>query len=256
MALAAIAVQAQDDDVLRHCSLSAGIGTSGITVDVAGMLTDRAAVRAGIDIMPKIKCSADIEMTLVNQTVQTDISNIPWSIEVQGRLSNTTGHALIDFHPVGGAPFRITAGAYFTGHSKVMTVTNKEEGALIMMADFNARRGDFAMVPASYGQVAARMGQYNIMPDDRGNATASLHVNKFRPYLGVGYGRAVPKRSRLACLVDLGVQYLGRPHVYNDVNGEELIAEKAGDKGGGWLKNIGRIRFYPVVTVRLVGRLF
>ncbi len=252
-----MSMHGQDDDMLRHFSLSAGLGTTGITVDVGTELGKNINIRGGIDYMPKIKHTTGLTLTVVNQTEEIDISDVPErKVDVTGTLHNTTGHVLLDIYPSSEHGFHVTLGAYLAGNRKVVDVINKESDLLKMVADLNARRGDFADIPLSYGQVAAKMGDYNIMPDDNGNASANIQVRKVRPYVGVGFGRAVPSQSGLKCMFDLGVQFSGKPHVYNGVNGEEIIAEKTRGEDGGYLKVISRINFYPVLSFRLVGRLF
>ena len=257
LAVASTPLRAQDNDVLRHLSLSAGIGTTGITADLGTMVTDRVGLRGGIDYMPQIKYTTDLHLALVNQTTEIDPSRIPdYSVEVEGTLHNTTGHDLLDVYPVKGGGFRLTVGAYFAGKDKVVTVLSKDSEVMRQVADFNARRGDFSDVPAGYGQVAAKLGDYNIMPDDEGNASAYIQVKKVRPYVGLGFGRVVPDKSRLNFQFDLGVQLSGKPHVYNGVSGEELTSEGARGEDGGYLKTISKIHFYPVISVRIAGRLF
>ena len=148
-------------------------------------------------------------------------------------------------------------GAYFGegGDSKLITAYNKEEGFLKNVADFNARRGIFALVPDAYGQMAAKLGDYNLMPDDNGNANAYIKVNNIRPYVGLGFGRAVPK-SRVGFQFDLGAQFWGNPKVYNGVNGQQLTSEGAKGEDGGVLKVISDISIFPVLSFRLTGRIF
>ena len=252
-------MQAQDDNILRQFSLSAGVGTTGVTVDLGTMVTDFIGLRGGIDIMPKFKYSTKLSLSQINQTVNADMSLIPDNMrqaKVQGTLHNTTGHALVDIYPFAGRGFHLTVGAYFAGSEKIVMVECKENELMKKLANLNARRGPYAAIPDSYGQAAVKLGDYNIMPDDEGNANAYIHVKKVRPYVGLGFGRAVPSRSRLGCLVDLGVQLSGKPRVYNGVNSEELTSEGAKGEDGGILKTISSVRVYPAVTVRLVGRIF
>lgn len=256
MMLVALALSAQEENFLGHLSLSLGVGSTGITVDAGSMVNDRIALRAGVDVMPKIKYNTHLDMTIVNQTESTELSSIPWNVAVQGRLQNSTVHALLDYHPIEGSDFRVTMGAYIAAHNKIVTVANRDEAVLLLVSDFNARRGEFADYPDSYGQIAARMGEYSIMPDDEGNANAYIIVNRVRPYLGVGYGRSVPRRKSVNFQVDLGVQYIGNAHVFNGVNGQELTAEGARGEDGGWLRNISRIHVYPVLSFRIAGKLF
>jgi len=258
LTLGAATLWSQESNVLRHYSLSAGVGSTGVTADVGTMITDYIGLRGGIDYMPKFKYSTSLSLNLINQTQELNIDLTPLrerKVEVQGTLHNSTGHALLDIYPSRDHGFHVTVGAYIARDEDVVDVVSGENEMLKKVADLNARRGQFAAIPISYGQVAAQMGDYNIMPDDNGNACANVKVRKVRPYVGFGFGRAVP-RSRLNCQFDLGVQLSGTPRVYNGVNGEEITAEGARGEDGGILRSIDKVKFYPVISVRLAGRLF
>ena len=97
------------------------------------------------------------------------------------------------------------------------------------------------------------LGDYFIAPDEEGNIDARIRVSGFRPYLGLGFGRAVP-RKRIGCQFDLGVQFWGSPRVV--VNGERLEPDRVGDELDDALSIVSRIKVFPVLTFRLVGRIF
>lgn len=265
VALCAVSLQAQDNNILRHYSLSGGVGTTGFTVDVGTMFTDFIGIRGGIDYLHNIKYGEDLDLSYVYDDLDNadieipdyiDVSAVPTEVAVQGKLDSFTGHALLDIYPFKKVGFHLTVGAYFAQKDNIVTVYNRKEGSLKMVADFNARRGDFEGIPASYGQVAAQLGGYSIKPDDNGNASAYINVKKVRPYVGLGFGRAVPKTSRMNCQFDMGVQFWDTPMVYNGVNGEQLSVDSAKGDGSGVLRAISKIKVYPVISVRVSGRLF
>ena len=266
--LAAFSLQADDNNVLRHYSLSVGGGTTGITADMGTMVTDYLGLRGGVDYMPKLTYSVWLDMDAVNLSAKEILSQhevpsslrerygIPEKVQVQSKYNNFTGHALLDIYPFKGNGFHLTVGSYFgKSGSKLVEAYNKEDGVLKGVADFNARRGVFIIVPQEYGDIAAKLGGYNVKPDDQGNVNAYIEVNSIRPYVGLGYGRAVP-RSSVNCQVDLGVQLWGTPRVYNGVNGEQLTSEGAKGEDGGVLKLISDLSVFPVLSIRLSGRLF
>lgn len=266
--LAAFSLQADDNNVLRHYSLSVGGGTTGITADMGTMVTDYLGLRGGVDYMPKLTYSVWLDMDAVNLSAKEILSQhevpsslrerygIPEKVQVQSKYNNFTGHALLDIYPFKGNGFHLTVGSYFgKSGSKLVEAYNKEDGVLKGVADFNARRGVFIIVPQEYGDIAAKLGGYNVKPDDQGNVNAYIEVNSIRPYVGLGYGRAVP-RSSVNCQVDLGVQFWGTPRVYNGVNGERLTSEGAKGEDGGVLKLISDLTVFPVLSIRLSGRLF
>jgi hypothetical protein len=255
-ALLSLPLFAQDNNVLRHYSLSLGIGTTGVTADLGTMLGNYVGIRGGIDYMPKIEYKTDLNLTMVKQNESGVVTSLPQTVDVKGKLDNITGHALFDVYPFKERGFHLTFGAYFCGKEDIVTVFNEDEGSLMKVADFNARRGEYADVPLSYGLLAAKLGDYNIMPDDNGNANAYIKVKKFRPYVGLGFGRAVPRESRLNCQFDMGVQFWDKPVVYNGVNGEVFTSDGAKGEDGGILKVISKFSVYPVISIRLAGRLF
>lgn len=267
--VAAFSMQAKDNNVLRHLSLSVGVGSTGITGDVGTMVTNSFGLRAGVDYTPEIKADTWLDLDAFSPQVEqlaeqynvsiSDLRNqfgFPEKIQVEGTYNSFTSHALVDIYPFSDKGFRFTVGAYFgMGGKKLISAFNKEDGVLKGVADFNARRGAFANVPAEYGQIAAKLGEYNVMPDDQGNADAYMQVKKVRPYVGLGFGRAVPKSS-INCQFDLGVQFWGHPEVYDGVSGKQLTTEGTKGADGGLLKIISDVSVFPVLTLRLCGRIF
>lgn len=266
--LAAFSIQAGDNNVLRHYSLSVGVGSTGATADLGTMVTDYLGLRGGVDYMPQITGSVWLDMNDVNVKAgeMAEQYNVPASIreqyglpekvQVEAKYDNFTGHALLDIYPMSDKGFRFTVGSYFgKSDSKLVQAYNKQDGVLKTVADYNARRGAFAIVPPEYGQVAAKLGDYNLMPDDQGNANAYIKVKNIRPYVGIGFGRAVPKSS-VNCQVDLGVQFWGKPEVYNGVTNQKLTSDGARGEDGGVLKIISDLTVFPVLTIRLAGRIF
>ena len=262
MMLASLTMLAGDNNVFRHYGLSVGVGTR---------VTDHLGLRGGVDYMPKITYRTWLDMAFINQKIDEaadqygvpqnirDQFGLPEKVKVEGKYDNFTGHALLDIHPIKSSGFRITLGAYFGkgGDSKLITAYNKQEGFLKSVADFNARRGLFALVPDEYGKMAAKLGEYNLMPDDNGNANAYIKVNNIRPYAGIGFGRAVPK-SRVGFQFDLGVQFWGKPKVYEKQTGMDLEVTKddLGSDSNKYYDVIAKFPVFPVLTIRLTYRIF
>ena len=215
---------------------------------------------------------------------QVDLSqypggNLPNNMEIQGKLKNTTGHVLIDLYP-GGHSFHFTVGAYF-GPEEIIDVYNKEDGFMKPITAYNdaiiyaqSQTPSNSVVPQNvrdvvdkYGlkMIGGELGDYFVTPNpaDKGNVNAYAKVKSFRPYVGLGFGRAVPK-GRIGCQFDLGVQFWGKPEIYvptyNKTTGtyqcEKIDGDKAGDDAGKVLKTVSRVSVYPVLNFRLVGRIF
>jgi len=276
-----------------------GVGTTGVAIDVSATYGNYLGARFGVDIMPKIKVNKGIDLKTedANKQISTmtseindlnaklreygleevDLSrfpggNLPNKMDVQGKLNNTTWHFLIDVYPFGGkSSFHATVGAYF-GPSDIVTVYNKEQGFLQPIVAYNealinaAQYPDVQTVVNRYNlkMIGAELGDYFLTPNpvDKGDVEAMAKVNSFRPYLGIGFGRAVPK-GRVGCQFDLGVQFWGKPEItvptYNKTaktyQMEKIDADRAGDDAGKVLKTISKISVYPVLNFRVIGRI-
>ena len=260
--------------------VSLGVGTTGVTFDLSTQFSDYIGLRAGVDWLPNVKVDADLDLSKVSGLSSTDAGYnqfladnggvLPNKLKVQGKLNMTTFHFLIDVYPF--AEFNslhLTVGGYF-GSKKIVKVYNKEEGALKAVSNFNSiltgvdpetHVGTFmygSNTPVSgVKQIGVELGDYFLEPNTDGNLDASIQVAGFRPYVGIGIGRAVP-RNRIGVQCDLGCQFWGTPSVYvNGKNGEEkLTKENTNGEGGDVLKILSKVTVYPTLTVRLTGRIF
>ena len=278
--------------------VGAGVGTTGIALDASVMVGKYVGVRAGVDIMPQIKVNKEIDLKtedankkvsqLTNEIKelntklaqygleQVDLNqypggNLPNNMDLQGKLKNTTGHVLIDLYP-GGGSFHFTVGAYF-GSDEFIDVYNKEDGFMKPITAYNEAIRNAAQYPNvqqvvnqyNLKMIGAELGDYFVTPNpaENGNVKAMAKVNGFRPYVGLGFGRAVPKK-RIGCQFDLGVQFWGKPEIhvptYDKAAGtyqsEKIDGDKAGDDAGKVLKTVSKVSVYPVLNFRLVGRIF
>lgn len=55
-----------------------------------------------------------------------------------------------------------------------------------------------------------------MVPGEDATARAEMHVNKVRPYIGLGYNTHLSKNKRWKLSVDAGVLFLGKPSIYVD----------------------------------------
>jgi hypothetical protein len=97
------------------------------------------------------------------------------------------------------------------------------------------------------------LGRYFLEPDANGQVNAKIAVKKFRPYVGFGFGRAVPEKNRFALNFDMGVQFWGTPSV--TIRDHELSEQDVKGKDGGALKTLSKVTLCPVISLRLMGRV-
>ena len=246
----------EDYKLFNHVSVGVSGGTDGIGFQVAAPLGNLVTMRVGYSFTPAFKYNKTID-------VGSDPAFITSDLDIEGKLKMNQFSLLFDYYPFTHSSFRLTAGAYI-GNNKVINVRNKN------MFVEASQWGSAGLQLASGGGV---YDKYTILTDKEGNIKADLKVNTFRPYIGVGFGRSVP-RKRIGLSVDLGVQIWGTPKVltnlmYFDGNEGDFVTrnedinknkitrtDKDYKKIKDAVKTIHKIGVYPVLTFRVNGRLF
>lgn len=242
MLCGALTVSAQEEDknMFNHLSAGINVGTPGIGFDVAAPIGNYVQVRAGVSFMPNIKFGTDLDISDGGSIAGY---RIPETLEVEAKVGFTNGKLLFDVFPFKSSSFHITAGAYF-GSSAIIKAYNKEDGVLQDLADYNrANPGN---------EIGYELGDYLLTPDDKGNISAEIKTASFKPYVGLGFGRAVPKK-RIGFMFEAGVQFWGSPKLY--CNGDRLTEEDFNGEDGGLMKTLSKITVYPVINFRICGRI-
>ena len=260
--------QLDEDDYgfFNHVSFSVSGGTTGIGFELAAPMTANFAVRAGYSFMPKIKYSQKLTLDKGDLAAFYVNGHYVHEVDLEGKLNMGDFSLMFDWYPWKNSSFRITAGAYI-GKSDVVTVTNKEP---FMNPEYAGKAGiDLSRTGSNI------MEKYMIVTDAAGNVDAKLKVNGFKPYIGIGFGRAVPRKS-IGLQFDLGVQFWGKPELqtnlmyYDGEQGDFVTRYEKIEKGRitrsnedkdykdlrDAVKTIEAISVYPVLTLRFVGRIF
>lgn len=235
--------QAQEEveyGLFNHLGVGVSLGTDGIGFDVAAPITEWAAVRAGMSIFPSIKYDDDVNIRSNSKSFTKK------DVNIEGKLNMKDFKLLFDFYPIQNSGFHLTAGAYI-GSKKVVTAKNKKQ----------------FLVESAWGTSGVKIGPYRATSDDDGNVEATIEVAGFKPYLGIGFGRAVPKNN-ISVSCDLGVKFWGKPGVYawtNDNFGNrihtKLTKEDVDDDDADKAFDIlSKISVFPVLNIRLCGKLF
>ena len=224
-----------DLHILNHLSVGAEVGTMGVGVDISMPVTHFVDVQAGFSMIPKIGFNTSIGL---NQ-YYSGYGDIP----MRGQTLMKNGKILVNVMPIPFlTSFHVTAGAYI-GPEDIMGMYNKEP--LLGVAEYNASNPD--------NKIGLALGDYLLEPDAMGNIDGKLKVFKAKPYIGIGFGRGVPKR-RVGFKFDLGCVFWGKPTVYcNDI--EVPDTDLDGD-GADALRIITKFKFYPVMNFRICGKIF
>lgn len=253
---AALGVQAQDKFFNFGIGLNAG--TNGLGADASIGLSRFIQIRGGVSFIPerdysytaKVSNSAAAVINAININSKV-IPDIADKVDMTVRPNMLTYHALLDLYP--SRFFHFTVGAYFGEENPVRFFSSDGEMKPLAIANhyigiFNAANPEYAVSP-----VGLKMGAYTFTPDAEGNIDADIRVKHIRPYFGIGFGRAVPRKSRVGCSLDLGVQYWGKPTIYN--NGVELEPRELKGEKFDVLNKVSTLPVYPVATFRIAGRI-
>lgn len=232
-----------DKKLFNHLAIGVNAGTTGIGLDVAMPAGHHIQLRAGFAIMPTIKANTDLE---INQPYIEGMDiNFPSSVGIEGKTGFSNGKILLDVYPFKKSSFHITAGAYF-GSSQIVEAYNKEDGVLKDITDYNNLVGESE-------KIGYELGDYLLTPDANGNINANIKTASFKPYAGIGFGRAVPN-NRIGFMFELGCMFWNSPKLY--CNGNQLKSSDVSGDAGGVIKTLSKITVYPVLNFRLCGRIF
>ena len=149
----------------------------------------------------------------------------------------------------GGSKFFIAAGLSIGGE-KIAEVT----GSCDELRDFSKDLPSQTLKDQFRKAVTANLGGYNLELDENYNLQGDIRCKNVRPYLGLGFGRLVPK-NRIGCRFELGCQFMGKLKVYQ--NGNEIDINKALEDAGedDLSKFVKDLKVYPVLKFSLTGRI-
>ena len=276
--LSETSAQEEERVAFSHMGVGVSVGTTALGINVSTVLTPYLGVRAGINVWPLIKVGRLMHFR-VEDTDREPVYVLQHLDEVNARLEEgekvlptiedimevdfkvlpklTAGHIIFDVFPFPrSSSFHFSAGAHM-GTEIVVNIHNRYDGLLMPVTMWNNAMVNPNVQPVveEYGlkRIGLALGDYFLMPDQDGNIDAQIRVSGFRPYLGLGFGRPVPHK-RIGLQFDLGLQFWGSPRVY--FNGEELKPDRVGEELDDILSILSRIKVFPVLNVRLIGRIF
>lgn len=243
----------EDKNMFNHVSLGFSTGTDGLFgFHAAAPIGDYVQTRMGISFMPKFKYDTD-----VTYTYNKDNKDHKGSTNLEGKLNMTDFNWLFDFYVSKSSSFHFTAG-FYVGKSHLIDAYSTEP------VD--------GLDPTDYAVLGLKIGENNTdkfaTTDMNGYVDGFVKVNSFKPYLGIGFGRAVTKK-RVSVLFDMGVQFWGSPsvyvHSYNDPNTFlpsetptqeiKITSDDFGEDDAKILDTISKIKVFPVLSLKIFGRI-
>lgn len=110
--------------------------------------------------------------------------------------------------------------------------------------------GDFKVIDEATGE--EKLVPYLMRPDEDGTVSAKAKVNRFRPYVGFGYGGALSKDGKWQASFDAGVQFWGGAPKVTTHDGTVLndLVNLRG-KVGDYMDLMKGIPVYPTIDFRI-----
>ena len=242
----ASAQKVEDYGIFEHVGANLSVGTEGISIGVATPITNYLEVGMGVNFMVAIKPSGDVSFKGGSVDVPQPGGGTKHyqldKLNIKGNFARTTWDFKVSAYPFGTKNDFFVAAGFSFGGKKIATLEgHSDEVARIYQEN-----------PTWQGTIDAVIDQYSIRIDRNGNADGDLRVNAFRPYLGLGYGRLVP-RGRVGFRAELGLQFMGHIKVYQNDNKLDIAeAIKEDDSLSKW---VNKLAVYPVLKFMLTTRI-
>ena len=221
-----------------NVGVGAHIATTGFGVSAATPLHRSVSLRAGFQTAPFGYSYSYDDFGQFNIAG----TSIP-DLDLKARLKMSSGHLLVDWVPFrrGRSSFFLSAG-FFVGSGKPLTI----DGRFDMQA-----LADAGIPIDRVTDIPIEIGDATIRPDASGGVSAYLKVHSFKPYVGLGFGRAIPTR-RVGFRFELGALFHGSPKI--DSPNYHSMSED--DELEGFNKLLRDFKVYPQLSFQVTVRLF
>ena len=225
-------------DLFNHLAVNAHVATTGVGVELSTPITKFITMRAGVTCMPGFSFNAEVD----GQYYVNGESN-DFTVDLDANLKRTQGSVIFNVYPLAKAKvcssFFLAAGLYFGG-DKLVKINGHSNEIAEKINQFS-------------GNPYIELGDYKLPVDENGNVKGGLKVQKVRPYVGLGFGRYVPKK-RISVTGELGVQFHGHIKPYTS-EGEIEAFDELTEKDD-WKKVMDKLTVYPMLKIVISGRIF
>jgi len=206
--------------------------------------------------------------------------NMEDHVYIEGKLTMQNLKVMIDYFPFRKKNWFFTAGIYW-GPSQILEATNAPESDVTTTcigvynrmydeadaSDEIKKYGKISFLVGKYSHPITENGQvihtegsdYYLLPDNDGKVRVTGTANRFKPYIGFGYGGPISKtyedwRISFEC----GALFWGGSPAMITNDGTNLTEDVKDIPGfaGDCVKVIKIMKVYPQLSIRLTKRLF
>ena len=246
---------------LRHWSLSVGASTAGAEIELATTLGHHFQLRAGVSALPySLTVPYEMDFASAFEDVDerilayagVDPQSIPNEVDITARLDMMNYKVLMNIYPFKKSGLHLTAGFYY-GNDKLVTASTQMPKEFMDAANQVIEAEDKFKDELDVIFTDEYRSFLEVAPE----GSIDLYIKtpkKLKPYVGFGFGRAVPK-GRLGLNMDFGVMFHGTPEIgsSNPELAKEINRMLAEEE---LTETFNQLNIYPVLSIRLIGRIF
>ncbi len=179
----------------------------------------------GAELSKKLSRSFDLRLgySMLNTAQSLELDVDKRTLTVDADLALGIPSAKLDWHP-GAASFRFTFGAGMPNNTIGLKGRLKES--------------------LTYGEI-------QVTPDELGVFVMDIKWNSIAPYVGIGFGRNVPKK-RVSFTVDMGAYHIGSPKV--SLNPTGMISPTS-DQASVFEGNLAEYKWLPFLNFQFNVRI-
>lgn len=253
---AAISVSAfaQDNQIFNHLAVGPTIGFDGLGVEVVTTLTPIVQIHAGYSMLiPPSVTIPGSSLSMIPETVNIngDVRQLRSEVSATAKFNFGAPKLLFDIFPGKNTPFHFTVGAYFANPALLGVDVNMSKVL---------RQDEYA---SYYIELQENNINSRISSDKNGIIRADVVGNVVRPYVGIGFGRAINPSRRVGVTFDMGVVYWGSgklqsyDYTLNDAGRPVVItSEMLNKQDQGIIDTVSSIPVLPVMKLNVIIRIF
>jgi len=209
--------EVSDSLKIRKNAIGLNAGLQGFGIDYARRLGNHFQARVRYQALNYSLEDYEYEVSGQNVLVDADIKF--------GNLG-----LIVDYYPFKNSSFKLMAGG------SIFMDNSIDAAVLVSDSLFFGDDGD------GDGQ-----GDFVFTPDDIGQVNGGIGWGEFAPYLGLGFGRAVPKNA-VGFAIEFGAFYMGEPDVNLTATG---MLEDTSEEEAELESNLSELQWLPQVNFRL-----
>ena len=255
MFMSLTSVMAQEETGIgNHLGWGVGFGTEGFNASIATDLTQYAELEFGVNYAPGFSRKSDGGVFhSPEKGAQRQYLHYEGNREATIDVKTSINRATLDFK---GSVYPFATNENFTSDLFVslgVSFASKEIATIKGSCTSNGISKEDLDQP-----LYIRAGKFMLPVDKDGNnlsVNGSCQVNSVRPYVGLGYGRLVPKNN-LGFRVEAGCQFAGDVKVYHNDEEVKLLSDYGIEAKSTAKKFMDFFSIYPVLKVSLRGKFF